>query len=151
MSVAETRIRGQEVVIRIARENLVEQTMTAIKDFSFQYDFATISEGYLGETTMRKDDIFNGVSGSFTVDQESQDLLLFQDFLKRRAQRRADVPINQSRVNATVRLSFPNGESPRILIRDMKFGPVPNAAPSRDAYLNASFSYEAEDAKVIPG
>ena len=125
--------------------------MTAIKDFTFQYDFATLSEGYLGETTMRKDDIFNGISGSFVVDQESQDILLFQNFLKQRAQRNPAVPINQSRVNATVRLTFPNGESPRVIIRDMKFGAAPNAAPARDAYVNTSFSYEAEDARVIAG
>ena len=123
--------------------------MTAFSDFTFQYDFATQEEGYLGETTMRKDDIFNGISGSFTVHQESQEILLFQDFLKRRAQRKPDTPVNQSRVNATVRLTFPNGETPRVIIRDMKFDASPNAAPSRDAYVNTAFSYKAEDARVI--
>lgn len=136
------------MVLRITREGRPETTLTAFSDFTFQYDFASSEEGYLGETTMRKDDIYNGISGSFTVHAESQDLLLFLDFIKERAQRKRNV--NQSRINATVRLTFPNGETPRVLIRDMKFDAAPVAVPGRDAYVNTAFSYKAEDAKTIP-
>lgn len=145
----ELRIRGQEAVIRLARGNEVEATLTAISDFTWQYDFATLEEGYIGETTVRKDDIFNGISGSFTIHQEGQELLLFLEFLKRRAQRKANTPVNSNRVNATVRLTFPNGQTPRVLIPDMKFGAAPNAIPGRDAYINTAFTYMAEDTRVI--
>jgi len=146
---AETRIRGQEVTIRLARGNQVEATITAIKDFSYQYETATISEGYIGETTMRQDDIFNGISGSFTVDHESQDVLLLADFIKKRARRSPEAPINQSRINATGRFTFPNGETPRVLIKDMKFDAIPVNIGSRDTYVNTTFSFRCEDALVI--
>lgn len=133
--------------MRLARGNVVEGTITAIKDFSFQYDFATIDEGYLGETSMRKDDIFNGISGSLTIDLEGQEALEFLEFIKQRAQRR--ISVNDSRVNATTRLTFPNGQTPRVLVRDMKFDAAPVNAPSRDAYVNTTLSYKAEDAIVI--
>ena len=145
----ETRLRGQEVNMRLVRNGIVEETVTAFKDFSVQLDMATLDEGYLGETTQRKDDIYNGVSGSFTVDHESQDILLLMEFIKNRAQRDPNVPIQSSTVNATVRLTFPNGDTPRILVKDMKFDPLPISVPSRDAYVNTGFSYKSEDAQFI--
>jgi hypothetical protein len=137
---SETRLRGQEVTIRLARGNEVEATITAITDFTAQLDLAILSEGYIGETTMRKDDIYNGTSGGFTVHNESQELFTFVDFLARRAQRL--IPVNESTVNAVGRFTFPNGQTPRLLIRDMKFGAIPIAVPSRDAYVNTGFTYE---------
>jgi hypothetical protein len=144
---AETRLRGQEVTLRLVRGRDVEATVTAFKDFTVQFDLATMEEGYLGELTMRKDDIYNGVSGSFTVDAESQDLFVLMDFIKRRAQRK--IPVNQSTINVTARFTFPNGETPKLLIRDLKFDAIPIAVPGRNAYVNGSFSYKAEDARFI--
>lgn len=144
---AETRIRGQEVSIRISQGNEVQDTVTAIKDFSAQWDFATISEGYVGETTMRQDDIFNGISGSFTVDHESQDLMLLLDTIRQRAQRR--LALASSQINATGRFTFPNGETPLLLIPDMKFDAVPVTIGSRDTYVNSAFPYKAETARVL--
>lgn len=143
----ETRIRGQEVSIRITRANRIETTLTAIKDFTVQWDFASSEEGYLGETTMRKDMIFNGMSGSMTIDAEGQEMLLFIEFLKQKAQRKID--INENQVNATARFTFPNGQTPRLLIRDMEFDGVPFAAGSRDAYVNGTFPWKAEDSRVL--
>lgn len=144
---AELRIRGQEVSIRITRGNTPQASITAIKDFTIQLDLAQLDEGYLGETTNRKDDIFNGVSGSFTVHPEGQDILLLNDFIKRRAQRDPST-INQ-KVNCTARLTFPNGDTPRVLISDMKFGPIPLTVSGRDAYVTNGYTYSAEDAKLI--
>lgn len=134
---------------RITRGGRVEDTITAFKDFSFQYEFAQNSEGYLGETTERKDEIFNGISGSFTVHQESQDILFFQQAIKERAQRK--VAVNGQRINITARLTFPNGETPRVIIPDVKFGATPNNVPGRADYVNTAFTYAAEDARIIPG
>jgi hypothetical protein len=89
------------------------------------------------------------VSGSFTITAESQELLEFVEFLKDRAQRNPDIALGESMVNATARFTFPNGQTPKILIRDMKFGAIPISVPSREGYVSASFSYEAPTAKVI--
>lgn len=138
------------MTVRIARGRAVESTITAIKDITIQFDFATLEEGYLGETTMRKDDIFNGVSGSMTIDAEGQEVFELLDFIKRRAQRSATIGnLADARINATATYAFPNGQRPRILVRDMKFDAAPIAAPSRDAYVNVALSYKAEDCRVI--
>jgi len=147
--VSETRIKGQEVTVRITRQGVPEVTVTAIKDITIQFDMATIEEGYLGETTMRKDDIFNGVSGSMTIDAESQDLFELIEFIKLRAQRDPSIPVANSRINATATFAFPNGQRPRIIVRDMKFDAIPIAVSSRDSFVNASLSFKAEDARVL--
>lgn len=145
----ETRLRGQEASIRIARGNVVEDTVTAIKNFTAQLELAILEEGYLGETTVRKDDIFNGISGSFDVDYESQDVLVLIDAIKQRAQRRPAVPVQSTTINATVRFTFPNGDTPRILVKDMKFGALPINIGARDSYIGSSLSYGCEDIKFI--
>lgn len=144
----ETRIKGQEVAIRLSVGGDVQNTITAIRDFNVQLDVELTDEGYLGETTNRKDEIFNGISGAFTVDPESQDLILLSDFVKRRAQRRADAPLSRT-INATVRFNFPNGDAPLVLVPDMKFGPMNIQVPDRGSYVSEPFSYATSDWKVI--
>lgn len=128
----ETRLRGQEVNLILARGNTPEDTVTAIRDFTAQFEFRTLAEGYLGELTMRHDDIYDGVSGSFTVDLEDQSFFTLINFIKERAQRVRGV--NVSRVNAAGRFTFPNGQTPRLIIRDLKFDAIPLNVGSRDAY-----------------
>jgi hypothetical protein len=144
---SETRLRGQEVSIRLARGGVVEDEVTAIKDLTVTFETATISEGYLGETTMRQDMIFNGISGSFTVDAESNDLLTLIEFIQANATRERSP--NVARVNLTARFSFPNGQTPRVIVRDLQFDSIPLNVPSRDAYVNVAFSFKAENARIL--
>lgn len=145
----ENRVRGQEVVVRLARGRQVEEALTAIKSFTLQFDFAVLSEQYLGETSMRKDDIFNGVSGTLEFDHQAQDLFLFVEFLKQRAQRNPNFPVNTNQVNATATITFPNGDTPRIIVRDMKFGAIPVNIAGRDQYVGSSFPFESGEAPRI--
>jgi hypothetical protein len=145
--VTETRLRGQEVTARIAVGNEVQAAITAIRDLSIQIDMEQLSEGYLGETTDRKDDIVSGASGSFTVDVEDQTHFLLIDTIKQRAQRR--IPVNETRINLTARFTLPNGQTPRALVRDMKFGPLPLNVGSRRDYVNTSFDFVSEDVRFI--
>ena len=143
----ETRLRGQEVTIRLSRENAIEATVTAFKDFTMAFRGRILEEGYLGETNLRYDDISDGVGGSFTVHAESQDLFVLMEFIRARQERQIDV--RTSRVNATGRFSFPNGDRPRMFIKDMKFGETPVTIGGRDAYVSTGFTYNAERAKFI--
>ena len=144
---AETRIRGQEVTIRISRGAKPERTITAIKDFTIQLDLEKIEEGYLGERSKRKDMIYNGVSGSFSVEMESQELLEFVQNIKERAQRVANV--NDERINAVGSFAFPDGTRPKVLIKDMVFGNIPINSPGREAYVSVNFDFSAADASFI--
>lgn len=144
---AELRIKGQEMTVRLARGSIVEQSLTAIADLTVQLDLATLDQGYLGEKTNRKDDIFNGVSGSLTLHPEGQEAFEFADFLVRRAQR--DPVTIGVEVNLTARYTFPNGDTPLVLVKDLKFAALPIASPSRDAYISMALSYVAASARFI--
>lgn len=144
---AETRLRGQEVVLRLARGGNLEATLTAIKDFTISFDIASIEAQYLGETEKRFDDIAHGCSGSFGIDLEGPELFTLVQFLLDRAARRADV--NEAQVNATARLEFPDGRIVRIVIKDLKFDAIPVASPGRDQYVNATFNYKAGLPRII--
>lgn len=144
---SETRLRGQEVSIRLARGGIVEDEVTAIKDLTVTFETSTISEQYLGETTVRQDMIFNGISGSFTVDAESNDLLTLIEFITENATRERNP--NVARVNLTARFAFPNGQTPRVIVRDLQFDAIPLNVPGRDAYVNVAFSFKAENARIL--
>lgn len=142
----ERRLRGQEVSVRITRNGVLESTITAIRDFSVSFDLEVITEGYLGETENRFDDIINGCSGSFSVALEGPELLRFVTFLSERAQRRQDANIA---VNITTRLSLPDGRTPRVQIKDVKFDAVPINVGGRNQYVASSFSFKGPVPKVI--
>ncbi len=144
---AETRIRGQEVVMRLTRSGALESTLTAIKDFTCTFDFQTLEEGYLGETNKRFDMIVNGCSGAFTIDAESPELFTFMSFLTDIASRRVNP--NDAQVNSTTRYQFSDGRVSRLRISNMVFDPIALAAPARDAYVNTSFSYKAQVPEFI--
>lgn len=136
----ELRVLGQEVTIRITEGGALLDTITAIQNFTFEARTRILTEGYLGETANRQDEIFDEVGGSFTVHPESQDILLLQNRIVRRAQTRV---ANPTIITAAFRMNFPNGDSPRITIPDMKFDPMPVNISARDAYVDMTFTYKA--------
>lgn len=135
----EFRALGKEVTIRLTRDGALLGTITAIKNFTFQTDQRILSEGYLGETAQRQDEIFDGTSGSFLVHPEDQVPFELQRLIADRSQRRIAV---DEEVNATFRVNFPNGQAPKITLPDMHFDPIPFNVGNRDAYTEMSFSYK---------
>lgn len=105
-----------------------------------------ISEGYLGETTERKDSIFKGVSGKVEFHLESQAMLeVFTKIVDNAKKRTTPVLIN---IKAT--LNFPNGDRPKILISNVEFGSLPLNFSSRSDYATTSLDFTAPDLKINP-
>jgi len=138
---ADTRLRGQEVTVRMARGGVTENTITAVKNFSLSIDMATLEEQYLGETSKRFDDIAHGCSGSFSVDVEDPAVFALIDFIVARAQRKVNP--NQETVNITARFQFPDGRRTRAMIKDVKFDAIPIEVGGRESYVGTSFSFKA--------
>jgi hypothetical protein len=121
--------------------------MTAFKDFTANFRGRVLEEGYLGETTLRYDDISDGIGGTFTLHAESQDLLLFLNYIQQRQQRA--ISVQASRINVISRFSFPNGDTPKAFIKDLKFGEIPLAVGERASYVQSTFPFNAERAQFI--
>jgi len=144
---SELRLRGQEVTVRLAQDGRILAEITAIKNLEVTFQFKKMEEGYLGERTQRHDDVFDGVSGSFTLHPEGDQALKLIDFLMQRTQRR--VPAGQGVINITATYNFPNGSRPRVLIPDIKFDPIKLGTGGRDEYVAVDISFAADTAKII--
>lgn len=142
------RIRGQEVQIRLTRNGVLERTLTAIKSLIFTAKFNLLSEGFLGETTNRRDEIYQGCGVALEFAPESSDAWSLIDFVRTRASRRGDQA--QFRINVAFVGNFPNGQRPRITIPDLKFGDMPISITGREAYVGQTLTAEADDFKYSP-
>lgn len=140
------RIRGQETVFRVTRNGRLEATLTAVKTFSIVMNIAQLTEGYAGETSDRHDMIYKGVTGNFNFHPESQDALTLIDLIVQRAKRRTAQAAAVVSVVST--LNFPNGERPRIAIADIQLGDIPVNMGGREAYVDITFPFAADDYKL---
>lgn len=139
------RIKGQEVEILLILNGEPLATLFDIKSFEFSFDQEIMSEGYLGETTKRQDSIFNGITGRFEANVESEDFLGFYTQVVDKARRR----IAGTQINIKTTLNFPNGDRPRIVIPDVEFGALPLNFGSRSDYGAVSIDFKAAEANIL--
>lgn len=140
------RIKGMDAEIMLVADGRQQDSISTIKNFDFVFELETSSEGYLGETTERKDSIFKGISGKFDLHMDNQQALLLAAQIVDKARRRVAGFV----VNIKVTLNFPNGERPRVVIPNVELGQIPFSFPDRAQYLQTTINYVASDANVIP-
>ena len=140
------RIKGQEVTVTVISPNGPERSLGDVQSFEIEPMLEVLSEGYLGETTERKDDIFKGVSGSMEINLEQTDFFVFQNAIIERSQRRIPAA-NVISVNAT--LAFPDGTFQNILMEDVFFGATPMSVGSREDYVSVSLDFECSEVQYI--
>lgn len=142
------RIKGQEVRVTMISPAGTEESIGSGGVSSFELEFKTeiLSEGYLGETTERKDDIFRGVGGRMEFHLDRQSYFQFVQRVTDRSQRRTPA---DARFNVLASLTFPNGQRPRILLEDVFFGPLPINVGGRDEYVSATVEFECAQGRFL--
>lgn len=139
------RIKGQEVEAIIIVNGAPQRNITTIRNFEFAWQMEISTEGYLGESTDRRDSVFKGVRGSMEMHIENADIFSFmQQVVDRARDRSAGLRVN---IKATLR--FPNGDRPRILIPDVEFGEIPFNFGSRSDFGTVSLTFEAQEGSVV--
>lgn len=136
-----TRLLGRDVQIRLAINGAPLVTLTAISNFTFETRQRILTEGYLGETAMRQDAIFDEVGGTFTIKPEGTEILTFQKAIADKAIARQ---AGDAQITITFRATFPNGQIAKFVIPEAEFDPIPFNVSGRDAYVDMSFTYKAE-------
>jgi hypothetical protein len=135
------RIFGREITVRLTRgANLIAQ-IAEFKEFTFETRQHIVTEGLLGETANRQDEIFDEVGGSFTLEHATAQVILLQQFISQRASTRA---ANQDQINITFRAQFPDATVARFTIPDCKFDPISFNVRGRDTYVESPISYKAK-------
>ncbi len=139
------RIKGQDLEVALLVGSVQQAAFTDVRSFECTPQIEQIQEGYLGETTDRYDDVFKGVSLSMEVHLESQDAFDFWTSVLQRAQRRD--PTTTINIKAT--LNFPNGEKPRLVFKDVYFGPIPLSFSGRSEYGSMKIDGKCSTVSVI--
>lgn len=139
------RIKGQEVEVLLVMDNVVQDQLTAVKNFQMSYDFEILTEKYLGEKSDRFDEIFNGYSGSFGINFDSPDVFDFFNAVKDRAQRRTP----GTKVNIKATLNFPSGERRRVLLQDAYFEGIPTNFGGRSEYGESTLSFKGAEPRTL--
>jgi hypothetical protein len=141
------RIKGQEVSVTVvSATNGVEPSIADVKSMNWQYDREIKSEGYLGQTTEQKDDIFKGVSGKIDFHVRSADVFSLTDRINEVSKRR--LPAESIQILFTY--AFPDGGRRRIVIKDAVFGDIPFETPAREDYMTVTYNFAAEEARTLP-
>jgi hypothetical protein len=141
------RIRGQETQIRVVSDGVLQKEIDEIKSFDFTYQVKIQTEEFLGRTSNEKDEIYQGINGTIEFQPRSLQVFDLLETIKARAQRRgANPPI----INISFVAVFPNGDRPRLVIKDAKFQDPGLKSPGRSQFVTAPWSFEASDAKYSP-
>lgn len=142
-----SRVKGQDVEIAVLVDSTQEDSLTNVRNFEVAFKLERTQEGYLGETTDRYDEIFRGARMRMEVHFETQDIFAFVKKILDRAQRR-DPTIS---INIKATLNMPNGETPRLVFKDVYFGEIPFNFGSRSDYGAVTLEGECGNVSVITG
>ena len=135
------RIKGQDVSLALTVNGALKKSVTDIKDLEITSQLSILTEGYLGETSNRRDSIFNGVKGKITFHLEDPAIL---DVI-REIVNAARSPVAGTVVTITSVLNFPSGPQRIVTIRNCFFGDIPLTFGGREQYGTSSLDFEAED------
>jgi hypothetical protein len=131
--------------VLLVADNVPQTTITDVRSFEVAFQLELLREGYLGETTDRRDEIFRGVRGRLELHFENQDVFNLFALIVARARRREPGAV----VNIKATLNFPNGDRPRVNIGNAFFGEIPIAFGGRSEYGTIGLEFEAESADVL--
>lgn len=139
------RIAGQDTSVTIVIDRTPIKTITAIRSFDVTFKFTIKTEEYINETSPRKDDFFEGLSGRIELDMENSDCLTLVQAIQARAQNRAIT----TTIGVKTTLQFPDGDRAIINIPNVFFSDIPMNFASRTDYGKMTLSWEAENGRIV--
>lgn len=140
------RIKGQEVTCSVISSAGLEESVADVSSMDINFDRDILSEGFLGQTTEQKDDIFKGISGKIEFHMQTHEPLDLIQRINDKTKRR--LPGERFQIVAT--LAFPNGVRRRVVIPDCSFGAIPISIGSREDFVTVTFDYAASDGRFLP-
>lgn len=135
------RLKGQECAIQVIQGGTIVNAFNAMASFNDNQKSAKIEQGYIGETTNRHDDIYNGFDGGFEFHMESADWANFSAAMIARQRR-----FQPELVFNVLRTDFlPNGQQFTRTYLDVKFGPLPTNISDRGSYVSGSIDFSCDE------
>jgi hypothetical protein len=139
------RILGQNTVVSIIVNSAPQTEINSVRSFSFNYELELKDEGYLGESTNRKDSVFKGIK--FDMEMHLANNAAFQ--LIKTAIDKAQRRTPGVRINVKTSLTWPNGDRAVVVFNDVEFGPFPVNTNSRTDYVTLKIEGACSEAVAI--
>lgn len=145
---ATVRAKGQDVRVTVTSpEGSVDVINEGgIKSAEIVFKLKTLDEGYLGEKTNRKDDIFEGVSFSMEAHLTRPQYTDFVTSVVNRSTRRTP---GEGVFNVLMSISMGTGLRRRIIVEDCFFGALPFTVGGRDEYVTVKIEGEASSGRFL--
>ena len=141
------RLKGQDTGFSVISDTQgLETSLGLVMSAELTPQFDILTQGYLGETSDRRDDIFKGIAGRLEVHMDRRDALLFINAIKERAQRR--VPGN-TRFQIQGIFNFDDGTRLRFTVDDAFFGEQQFTIGGREEYVTYRIAFEAQDFRLV--
>ena len=135
--------KGQNCTLTMLKDGAADPSIANVRDASFQYENEIQKDGYLGEKTDRRSQVFSGVTGKLTMNYESKNALLILEAVKQRAQ-------DNLIVDFTIKFQIETSDgTATVVIPNVAFGPIPVNFGSRSEKSTIELSFEAEDATIL--
>jgi hypothetical protein len=140
------RLKGQETsIIVTSATNGVEPAFTDVKSFEVTFKREIFSEQYVGQTSDKHDDIFNGVTFTVEFHSATADVLSLYQRLNEVSKRRLPGEV----ITVVTTLRFPEGGSRRIALSPCYFGDLPVGVGSRKDFVSFKLDGAADDGTII--
>lgn len=141
------RVKGEDTSITLVSSTGTEESFGDVKSFDITFERDILSEGYLGQKTEKKDDIFKGVTGKMVVHFEKAEALDTVQRMNNKTQGR--LPGEQFEIATTI--PFADGQKRRIILSDVAIGSIPIGISSRSDYVEISLDIASDDGAILPG
>lgn len=133
-------MKGQAVEVQVLRSTGIEDSLGDVVSFDTEDKLEIKEQGYLGETTNRHDDVYNGTTGSMTMHMQKAKAMQFRMDLIERARRRTP----WFKVNLKASFNYDNGDVFRVSFPDVKFGTPKVSAGARADYVTLTFNWACD-------
>jgi hypothetical protein len=139
------RLLGQQVSVVVIQDSTPIEEINCIRSFSFTYELEMKDEGYLGETTNRKDSVFKGIKMDMEVHTNNHRIFrLIQTAVDKARRRTPGV-----RLNIKCSLTWSNGDVARVTFPDVEFGDFPVSVGSRTDYVTVKIDAACSEARAV--
>lgn len=132
---ANQRIKGQELSIRIVQDGNLLAQLDSVASFDDKVDLEMKQDGFLGESVNRFDEILNGYGFSGEMQVTDSSWNAWQQAIIDRATRKTPGTV----FNIVRTDLFPNGTSNVYTYADVHWGNQPTTVGSRGDYLKVKF------------
>ncbi len=138
------RLKGQEISVRVLTDGKLVKSIDSIASFNEEVDLEIKSDGFLGESVNRFDEILNGYGGDFEMQLTSSAFIDFQEAIIARATRRTpNTVFNVVRTDL-----YPSGDSAIFTYKNVFWGGQPTSIGARGEYVKAKANFKCGERAV---